>query len=157
MIQRTPDAGHITHVNGEPLPEPIPVQAGDDLAFVIQDGQIGVSVTKGESTVSDIDKQLEAEATKLRAAYYGHTGLPWSAASPEGKADWLRVAARARELADARYRPLVEAVERFRDAVLHQRGNLEEPCLDNDQTNAVLAEFDDEIGRELDKVKGGGG
>ena len=29
-----------------------------------------------------------------------------------------------------------------RDAVLHQRHQLEEPCLDNDQTNAVLGLFD---------------
>ncbi len=60
-----------------------------------------------------------------------------------------RQLAEAREHADERYRPLVDAADRFRDIVLHQRGPLEEPCLDSDQTNAVLAAFDDEIGSEL--------
>ena len=39
-----------------------------------------------------------------------------------------------------------DAAKTFRDAVLNQRHQLETPCLDNDQTNAVLALFDDCFG-----------
>ena len=41
---------------------------------------------------------------------------------------------------------LLEACKNFRDAVLWGRYQLEEPCLDNDQTNAVLDLFDDLVG-----------
>lgn len=41
---------------------------------------------------------------------------------------------------------LVAACEDFRDSVLNQRYQLEEPCLDSDQTNAVLGLYDDTIG-----------
>jgi len=34
------------------------------------------------------------------------------------------------------------ALEEFRDCVLNNRDELESPCLDNDQTNAVLRLFD---------------
>lgn len=40
-----------------------------------------------------------------------------------------------------------EALEEFRDAVLNGRHQLEAPCLDNDQTNAVLGLFDDILSR----------
>ena len=111
--------------------------------------------------MTEADKQIEAEARELICALLDANGIlarenEWSYTSPATRKVWLRVAARSRELADARYKPLVDAAERFRDMVLHhQRGPLEEPCLDNDQTNAALAAFDDEIGSELDKLKGG--
>jgi hypothetical protein len=44
---------------------------------------------------------------------------------------------------------LKEACAEFRDSILHQRHQLEEPCLDNDQTNAVLGLFDDTIGQAI--------
>jgi hypothetical protein len=51
---------------------------------------------------------------------------------------------RARLAAAERERDrLREACETFRDAVLYGRHQLEEPCLDNDQTIAVLGLFND--------------
>jgi hypothetical protein len=44
---------------------------------------------------------------------------------------------------------LVEACETFRDAVLNQRHQLEEPCLDSSQTNAVLDLYDEVIGKVI--------
>lgn len=40
---------------------------------------------------------------------------------------------------------LDKACADFRDVVLNQRAQLEAPCLDNDQTNAVLAAFDEAL------------
>jgi hypothetical protein len=37
----------------------------------------------------------------------------------------------------------VEGFQELRDCVLSQRHHLEEPCLDNDQTNAVLHQIDE--------------
>jgi hypothetical protein len=48
---------------------------------------------------------------------------------------------------------LPRACEAFRDSVLHGRGHLEAPCLDNDQTNAVLAAFDEIVGAELEACR----
>lgn len=50
---------------------------------------------------------------------------------------------------------LTEACVDFRDCVLNQRHELEAPCLDNGQTNAVLGLFDDIVGPLLSKTKGG--
>ncbi len=44
---------------------------------------------------------------------------------------------------------VIAACRDFRDCVLHGRHQLEAPCLDNDQTNAVLSLFDDTIGALL--------
>lgn len=51
-----------------------------------------------------------------------------------------------KEERDARLRA---ACVEFRDCVLFGRHQLEEPCLDSDQTNAVLSLFDDVIGGPL--------
>lgn len=56
--------------------------------------------------------------------------------------------ARYRQL-ERQNRDLVTSCEEFRDSVLNQRHQLEEPCLDNDQINAVLGLFDDTIGMAL--------
>ena len=44
---------------------------------------------------------------------------------------------------------LTAACEEFRDNVLNERNQLAEACLNNDQTNAVLREFDNTIGAVL--------
>lgn len=57
-----------------------------------------------------------------------------------------------RQLIDHRerqYAELVAAADSFRDAVLNGRGRFEAPTLDNEQTNAVLREYDDTIGAAL--------
>ena len=54
-----------------------------------------------------------------------------------------------RDLIEIRAELLHAAARRFRDAVVHQRGNLEDAYLEQDQTDAVLREFDDVIGRHL--------
>ena len=58
------------------------------------------------------------------------------------------------EARDRRIAELLEASDEFRDSVLNQRGPLEEPCLDNDQTNALLSLYDDTIGQALAKHTG---
>lgn len=46
---------------------------------------------------------------------------------------------------------MLEACADFRDRVLNQRCQFEEPCLDNDQTNAVLKAFDETIGAAISR------
>lgn len=59
------------------------------------------------------------------------------------------------QLAAAKKREAVlrEAAEEFRDIVLHDRGALAEAGMDNDRTNAVLAEFDGTIGTALADIE----
>jgi hypothetical protein len=54
-----------------------------------------------------------------------------------------------RDLLDVRLQLLHAAAWRFRDAVEHQRGRVEEVFLEEDQTAAILREFDESIGRHL--------
>lgn len=56
------------------------------------------------------DKQIEAEARELHQAYTGEWD-DWDGTSEMWKAAWHAVARKHRELADARYKPLVDAVE----------------------------------------------
>jgi hypothetical protein len=71
------------------------------------------------------DRITDADIDALEAALLAHLSARPSAEQPDSA--------------------LRQACEDFRDAVLNQRGNLEEPCLGNDQTNAVLAEFDSTV------------
>lgn len=45
------------------------------------------------------------------------------------------------------------SMEAFRDAVLNQRGSLEEGVFDNDQTNAILNQFDRDCGNALEDMR----
>jgi hypothetical protein len=91
----------------------------------------------------------------------------WDDGAPHGLeeaelGDWVRYEEHAAQLAERKeiIAEVVASSNEFRDAVLNQRHQLEEPCLDNDQTNAVLGLFDDTIGNTLSRassVKTSGG
>lgn len=48
---------------------------------------------------------------------------------------------------------LIAKCDEFRDNVLNQRCHFEAPCLDSDQTNAVLDGFDETIGKSLEAIR----
>lgn len=83
--------------------------------------------------MTETDKQLEAEAREFRAVYCSDPAMGgWEETT---RRSWLRVAAKHRELAAARYKPMVGAARVY----METHGQAEREAL----------------GRELDNLKGG--
>lgn len=113
------------------FPKPAEVAKAEPMAM-----QEGIrSMFDHESTYEFRD--MEEYARALEGALIVAKG------TAESALQWKRPAALPAPVVPPDAEQLILAAGEFRDAVLYQRKQLEAPCLDNDQTNAVLNLFDD--------------